>query len=424
MRTISAMTSLLVSTALLLIGHGLQLTLLPLRAASLGMPEATIGFTAACYFLGFTVGCLGMPAIISRVGHIRAFAVSSAVMICALISLDFFVSLPAWCFFRFVTGFAISGLYAIIESWLTSQSSSEARGRLLAIYTFVTLIAMLLGQSLINVGPVSSSLPFDIAVLFIAMAIVPIGMTRQPNPAAVVETRVRFTRLYARSHSAFFGALLSGLCVGSFWSLGAAYALQTGYSMTGITMFMSTAMLGGMASQYPVGWLSDKIDRRWVLLMLSLGVAVSAVLVTLSVSQRWQLLFIFFFGAMAFPIYAISLATAADVSSENEFVEMGTSILLLHALGAVAASMPVGFLMSTLGPGALFWSMSFVCAVGIIYLLTQLQTPRAVSTSEQVPFSPAAADAAPAGFELDPRSSQENSVVSGASNLQKGLGSH
>ena len=418
------MTSLLLSTALLLIGHGLQLTLLPLRASSLGMSEATIGFTAACYFLGFAAGCLGMPAIISRVGHIRAFAVSSAVLICALISLDFFANLPAWCFFRFVTGFAISGLYAIIESWLTSQSIPQARGRILAIYTFVTLIAMLLGQSLINVGPASSSLPFDVAILFIAMAIVPIGMTRQPNPTAVTETQVRFTRLYSRSHSAFVGALLSGLCVGSFWSLGAAYALQTGYSVSGITLFMSTAMLGGMASQYPIGWLSDMLDRRWVLLMLSLGLAASAILVTVSPSQRWQLLSIFFFGATAFPIYAISLATAADVSSEDEFVEMGTSILLLHALGAVAASMPVGFLMSEFGPGALFWSMSLACALGTLYLLTQLQTPRAVRTSEQVPFSPAAADAAPAGFELDPRASQDAPVEPSFGESPKELGAH
>jgi len=408
MRTFAALSSLLLSTALLLIGHGLQLTLLPLRAVSLGMSDAIIGFTAALYFLGFAIGCLGMPVVISRAGHIRAFAVASAMLICCLIALEFFSNWLAWSLLRFITGFAISGLYAIIESWLTSQSTASTRGQILATYTFITLIAMLLGQFLINVGPASSSLPFDVAVLFIAMAIIPIGLTRQPNPAPVEATQVGFLKLYSRSHSAFAGALLSGLCVGSFWSLGATYAQKAGYSVSGITLFMSTAMLGGMVAQYPVGWLSDKIERRWVLVMLSIGVAASAAVVSLLLQHRLQLISIFLFGAMALPIYAISLATAADVSTDDNFVEIGTSILLLHAIGAVVTSIAVGHLMTVAGPNALFWSMSLGCCICAVYLLVQLRTPRAVPTSEQVPFSPAATDTAPGAFELDPRASDES----------------
>ncbi|MDH4039954.1 MAG: MFS transporter [Gammaproteobacteria bacterium] len=403
MKALATVTSLLVSTALLLIGQGMQLTLLPLRASANGLSDFMIGISASCYFLGFIVGCIGVPATIARVGHIRSFAVLTAVMTSAILCMDM---LDEWQFLlvlRFLTGMAISGLYTVIESWLNSQATAASRGRILSIYTFILLISMALGQALINVGPIESSTPFTLAAVFMVLAIVPVGLTRRLAPAPVEATRVGFSLLYRRSRSAFAGALLSGLVVGSFWSLGAIFARSNSESQADISWFVSAAILGGALLQYPIGLLSDRIDRRKVIVMLCFGSALASVAVAASAGQSWHLPAVFLFGAMVMPIYGMSLATAADVSQGSEFVEIGTSVLLLNAIGAVSAPLVLGKLMSLLGPPALFWSFAVICLLFMAYIALQVRGARAVSISEQVPFTAAASEVAPASFDLDPR---------------------
>ncbi|KAA1193103.1 MFS transporter [Pseudohalioglobus sediminis] len=407
MKVLLTVTSLLLSTALLLVGHGLQLTLLPLRASFTGMSEFIIGLSASSYFLGFIAGCLLIPLIIRRVGHIRGFAVLTAIMICSLLSLEMLDYWPAWLVLRFLTGVAISGLYTVIESWLNSQATPESRGRILSTYTFITLVAMLAGQFLINVGPVDSSVPFSLATLFLALAILPVGMTRRMAPQPVETTQIRFTLLYKRSRSAFAGALLSGLVAGSFWSLGAVFAKSYSVTAMEITWFMSAAIGGGALLQYPIGMLSDKIDRRLVLALLCIGGALTSAAVAWSIGQAWYLAMVFLFGAMVLPIYAISLATAADVSAPEEFVEIGTSVLLLNAVGAAIAPLPLGQLMAVAGASALFWSFAAICLLMGFFLALQMRHPRTISVEQQTPFEAAGNDGAPVGFELDPRGNDD-----------------
>ena len=403
MKALVAVTSLLLSTSLLLIGQGMQLTLLPLRASANGLSDFTIGISASCYFLGFIVGCIGVPATIARAGHIRSFSVLTAVMISAILCLEM---LDGWVFLlvlRFLAGVAIAGLYTVIESWLNSQATAETRGRILSIYTFILLISMALGQVLINVGPIESSTPFTLAAVFLALAIIPVGLTSRMAPAPMESTRIRFNLLYQRSRSAFAGALLSGLVVGSFWSLGAVFARGYSTAQSDISWFITAAILGGALLQYPIGLLSDRIDRRKVMLMLCVGGALASVAVGMSAGHNWHLLAVFLFGAMVMPIYAMSLATAADVAHEGEFVEIGTSVLLLNAVGAVSAPLFLGKLMSSYGPPLLFWSFAGLCLLFTAYIALQLRDARAVSVADQVPFSPAASEVAPASFDLDPR---------------------
>lgn len=402
--------SLLLSTSLLLVGQGLQLTLLPLRASAVGMSELIIGISASCYYLGFVVGCLGVPLIIRRVGHIRGFTVLTAIMVSALLALEMFDYWPAWLVLRFMTGAAMSGLYTVIESWLNNQATTETRGRVLSAYTFVTLLAMMGGQFLINIGPIESSIPFSVAAIFLVLAILPVGMTRLIAPQPVESTTFRFGLLYSRSKSAFAGALLSGLVVGSFWSLGAVFASSYSASPMDITLFMSAAIAGGALLQYPIGLISDRIDRRIVLAMLCLGGAVTASAVAVSIGLPWYLATVFLFGAMVMPIYAIALATAADVSSPEEFVEIGTAVLLLNAIGATLAPLPLGQLMAIIGPEGLFWAFTGICLIVAIYLAIQYRDPRAVAVDEQIPFEAAAADTAPVGFEMDPRGVDEEQL--------------
>lgn len=407
MKQLMAITSLLLSTALLLVGHGMQLTLLPLRNAALALPEWIIGASASMYFLGFVAGCFTIPRLITRIGHIRVFAVLSALMLSSILALDMLQNIASLFGFRFLTGVAICGLYSVIESWLNSQTSHDTRGRILSIYTFVTLSSMTLGQLLINVGPITSSTPFMLSAVFVALAIIPIGMTRKMAPASVESAQASFKLLYRRSRSAFSAALLSGLVAGSFWSLGAVFASSYSGEQMDITWFMTMGIAGGAILQYPIGWLSDKIDRRHVLIILCVGGALSSAAVALSVLQVWHLVAVFLFGAMVMPLYAMALATVADVSSTDEFVTIGTTVLLTNAMGAVLAPVALGQLMDVLGATSLFWSFAGLCLLFGAYIALQLRDPRAVSVEAQTPFGVAAPEAAPNSFDLDPRSTDD-----------------
>lgn len=410
MKQLLNVTSLLVSTALLLVGHGMQLTLLPLRASDNGISEFLIGISGSSYFFGFIAGCLIVPKLIARAGHIRCFSVLAAAMVCSILMLELMDGPAPLLILRFLTGVSICGLYSVIESWLNSQTTPQTRGQVLAIYTFIVLSAMTVGQLLINVGPINSATPFMVTAIFIALAIIPIGITRRMAPPPPESAHVSFKLLYQRSRSAFSVGVLSGLVVGSFWSLGAVFASQQSTVPEDITWFMTAAIGGGAVMQYPIGWLSDKIDRRYVLIGLSIAGAVSATAVALSTDQPWHLVTVFMYGATCMPLYAIALATAADVSSSEEFVTIGTTILLLNALAAALSAIVFGQLMGTFGSTALFWSFAVVCVIFTVYLLWQLRTPRLVSVMEQTPFELAASESAPGSFDLDPRATEEPDV--------------
>ncbi|GAB3313481.1 MFS transporter [Haliea atlantica] len=409
MRALLTLTSLLISTALLLIGQGMQLTLLPLRASTVGMADFVIGVSASCYFLGFVGGSLVIPRIIAKVGHIRSFAVLTAIMISAILALEMLDTWPAWMLLRFLTGAVICGLYTVIESWLNDQTNASNRGQVLAIYTFIILVSMAVGQVLINIGPADSSVPFTLAAIFLALAIVPVGLTSRLAPAPVAATRVSFRLLYRRSRTAFAGTLLSGLVVGSFWSLGAVFAQRYGQAVSDVTLFITAGIAGGALFQYPIGWLSDRVDRRYVLFVLGLAATAASAAVALSVGHTLHLLAVFFFGATTMPMYALSLATAADNSSTEEFVKIGTAVLMLNALGAASAPVLLGQLMDLYNATALFWSSAVLSGLFAIYLGLQTRdASQVVAAADHVPFSAAAPEVAPTGFALDPRGPEED----------------
>lgn len=407
MRALLAVASLLMSTALLLVGHGMQLTLLPLRGSLNGLSEFVIGLSASCYFLGFVAGALTIPRIIAKVGHIRSFAVLTAILLTALLGLEMLDGWVPWLVLRFFSGMVICGLYTVIESWLNDQATPSNRGQVLAIYTFVALASMAAGQTLINVGPASTATPFTLAAIFLALAIVPVGLTSRLAPAPVESTRTRFSLLYKHSRPAFAGAIASGLVVGGFWSLGAVFALHHSQSLSDVTLFITTAIVGGALFQYPIGWLSDRVDRRLVMLALCLLGAASAGAVAYSVGQAWHLGAVFLFGASAMPMYAISLAMAADNSACSEFVEIGTSVLMLNALSSAVAPLLLGQIMTVFDPTALFWASAGTYGLFAVYVGIQCLRTDRLTIEEQMPFSAAGMETAPTGFDMDPRGPED-----------------
>ncbi|WP_439105469.1 MFS transporter [Congregibacter sp.] len=263
MTALLTLTSLMLSVVFLLVGHGMQLTLLPLRAALLGHSDLQIALSGSAYFSGFIVGCLLVPRLIARAGHIRSFAVLASALTSVLLVLGLSESWIVWTVLRLAIGFFICGLYSVIESWLNDQTTEENRGQVLGVYTLLVLISMAAGQQLVNASPIASSTPFMVLAAVIAISTIPVGMTRSLAPAAIESTRTRIRLLVSRSPLAVTGALLSGAVTGAFWTLGAVFARRSFDDLSDVTLFMSAAIVGGAVFQYPFGLLSDRIGRLW-----------------------------------------------------------------------------------------------------------------------------------------------------------------
>ncbi|MEK9534470.1 MAG: MFS transporter, partial [Halieaceae bacterium] len=354
MSTLRPVSSLLFTTAFLLAGHGLHMTFLPLRASELGLSQTLIGLSGSAYFAGFLTGALAIPPIIARVGHIRSFTALLAIFLSSFLFLSLVEEGFFWVLVRFVLGAVMCGSYTVIESWLAEQSDSARHGRVLSVYTAIVLISMAVGQYLLGLTEANPLYPFILVSLLVGLAIVPVSLTRALAPAPVPATRFDFFKLYRRSHTAFAGALGSGVVMGGFWGLGAIYALSVTNDPSFVPTFIAANIIGGALAQYPIGMASDRIDRRYVLAALCAASGISAFALMLASSQQALLLGAFAFGAFANSLYAVSLAKAADNSKREEFVTIGSSVLLLNALGSASSSLVIGWAMRSMGDGALF----------------------------------------------------------------------
>ncbi len=344
--SVGSLGALLFSVAILLTGHGLQLTIAPFYAAELGWSIAMIGYTGSAYFTGFVVGCLTIPRLVARVGHIRVFGVLSATATTALLLLALVSFLEAWLVARVLTGWSIAGIYMIIESWLNERTTHETRGMVLSIYTVLTLVSVAVGQQFLGLGLPSVSLIL-IGAILLAVGSIPVGLTSSPAPQPIAEVGFKFGAVYRHAHVAVVGAFLAGFVTSGFWVLGPVLAQTMDLAGQQIGWFLSITLLGGAMMQLPVGRLSDKVDRRRVISAVSLlGFSVCVVAFSLGSWSVWMLLgSMFFFGGTTFPLYSLCLAHAND-NSELPLIEVGSVILLMHSAGAIIGPLVIAPLMS------------------------------------------------------------------------------
>lgn len=332
---VGSITALLISIFILLIGHGLQLTVAPLYASELGWSVTLIGYTGSSYFLGFVLGCLTIPKLVSFVGHIRVFAVLAAVATAALLLLSLFQQFELWLAARLVTGWAMAGIYMVIESWLNERTTVENRGIVLSIYTTLTLVSISLGQMMIGIGFDHMQL-IVLGAILLSLGAIPVGLTRSPAPNPIPNVRFQFRKVYAASHVAVGGAIVGGLVTSGFWVLGPLVASAQNLTPEQIGYFMAATLFGGAILQMPVGKLSDKFDRRYILVGLSISAVATCIAISLfgSLHPMIMIALMFLFGGTTFPLYSISLAHANDHTT-LPLIETGSIVLLLHSAGAV-----------------------------------------------------------------------------------------
>lgn len=353
--TITQLSALLTAVAILLIGHGLQLTLLPVHAEGMGWSASAIGISGSAYFLGFVAGCILIPPVVGRVGHIRTFMVMGALATVALLAAGLLVAVPAWLVFRFVTGFALSGLYMVIESWLVDVTPPSHRGTTLAFYTIICLLGMSVGQAFLGfASPLGLEL-FMAGAAIICLAIVPVGLARVAAPHPIPSARFSPAVLIKASRVAIVCAFAGGLVTGAFWTLGPVVARAFGLDAAQIGGMMGAGIIGGTLAQLPVGRLSDRTDRRLVIG----GLMAAGALVALGgwyYAGQGSLplaIIMFLFGASTFCIYALCIAHASD-NADIPLVEIASGILIMNSAGSILGPVVVALLMDRFGPESFF----------------------------------------------------------------------
>ncbi|MEC5325310.1 MFS transporter [Aurantimonas sp. A3-2-R12] len=388
MNAILPITSLLASVSFLLMGHGLMGTLLPLRGLAEGFSASELGVLGAFYFFGFGLGTILGPHAIGRVGHIRTFAAMAAV-ICIAVMAQSLLTVPVfWWVTRAVTGLCLSTLYVVIESWLNANSTNRNRGLIFSVYTVVNLGVMTVGQLLTATAAITDFVLFAVATMLFAASILPVSLSRTSAPAPAHTVRLRLRHLFGLSPVAVTGALAVGWANGAFWTLGPVFAQQETGQAGLVAIFMSVTVFAGAVGQLPFGWLSDRIDRRIVILLAGTGAMLAAIGHVLA-ARYWQV-GIFpcaaVFGFFALPLYALCAAHLNDQVEEDGYVEAASGLLLLYALGAVIGPLIASALMARYGADALFLFTSAVHASLVVFAVGRICWKKPPLPAEKVAF--------------------------------------
>ncbi|MDD3763739.1 MAG: MFS transporter [Nevskiales bacterium] len=388
-RTVTSISSLLLAVAILLSGTGLYGTLLAIRGSREGIADLILGLIMSAYFVGFLLGTYGCPRIIQRIGHIRAFALFATVASCTPILHAMFVTPWAWAGLRIVTGTCLVGLYMIVESWLNAQAPNEHRGQVFAAYMVVNFLALAIGQNLLLLySPMGFEL-FGLVAVLISLALAPVAMTRIEQPTPVHAPRLKLADLFRTTPAGMAGALGSGLAMGAFWGMGPVLAQRLGLGAVGVAGFMTAAILGGAALQWPIGRWSDRHDRRFVLAAVTAGGALSALLAGFVAPHSLPLLFacMFLFGGLGFTIYSISVAHANDRLAADQLLQGASSMLLVHGVGAAIGPTLAGLWIHGLGPIGLMVHFAVVLVATSLYVRLQLP-PRDEAEPHPATFVP------------------------------------
>lgn len=350
--TMASLSALLLGFGLMQVGNTLQGTLLSVRGSDEGFSHVAIGAVGAGFWAGIVLGSLLGGRLIRRVGHIRAFAALGAVASTAPLIHLLVIDPIAWVFTRALTGFCFAGLFMVVESWLNGVATAQTRGRILSLYGMTGLVAGIGGQLLLAGGDPDGFQEFCIVGIIIAVALVPIALTHSAPPGDVGGgARISLMALYRYSPFSAVIALLCGASTGAFFALGPIFAKQRGFDTGGIAVFMACATLGGFLLAWPLGALSDRIDRRIVVIAAAIAAATSLsvmiALVPSDASHAIEYLCVAVFGGTVVPTYSIVQAQVNDAVGKEQFVAASGCLLVVNGVGSVVGPLVGGIAMST-----------------------------------------------------------------------------
>lgn len=356
MRLMISFAALLLSVVLVQLGSGALAPLDVLSGASVGFTTSQIGLLGSAHFLGFFVGCWWAPRVMGTVGHSRAFAAFAAAGAIGAAAHPPVRDPHVWAGLRTMTGFSVAGCYTVIEAWLQAKADNANRGRITGIYRITDLIASLGAQALIAVLPPASYVSYNILAILCCLCLVPIALTTAEAPKMPEAPRLRVLAAFRLSPLAAAGVFTAGVTMPAFRMAGPIYGLEVGLDAQGIALFLAAAATGGAIAQVPVGWIADKVDRRKVLIALSLLAAATCWGIAAQHGQGAARLYLgaFLFVLFAFTLYSVSAAHADDFAEPGFVVELNAALMFIYGMGAILSPLVAAALIGAFGPSALF----------------------------------------------------------------------
>ena len=399
--------SLLSSTFFLMVGAGLAGILLPVRGSIEGWSAYEIGLVGTGYALAFTIGCLIAPRLVRRAGHVRTFCSLAALLAISALLHGLIVHPIAWVLIRGISGFALAGSYMVIESWLNERVTNATRGRIFSLYMTVSMAAMMSGQYMMPVSDPALTVPFMLCAIFFAAAVIPNALSRQEHPKPLTQVKLDLPGIYRNSPAAVVGVFMGGVLAGAWTNMAPVFGNQIGFTTTQIATLLVATMAGGIVFQYPLGRVSDRVDRRFVMAAAGgFGVAVASVAIALS-SQNAIVVFALAFclGGVVYPAYSLAVAHANDYADAADFVKISGGLLIVYGFGTMGGPLLAAWLMETRGPMGIFIATGVAHALFAGYAIFRTFRRQAVPAEERDDFRnlPMARTQTPATLALDPR---------------------
>ena len=395
--------ALFLGMGFIMMAYGFQGSLLGVRAVQEEFSLTSTGFMMSGYFVGYFIGAATIPNIISRVGHIRVFAALASLASIAILLHSVFVHPYSWMFIRILTGLSLAGIYVIMESWLNEKSTNQTRGQLLSVYMIITFVFVGAGQFLLNLGDPAKVDLFILVSILLSFALLPIllSSTEQPNTESPKFFSLR--EFYTVSPLGFVGALATGLSHSAVFGYGAIYASSINLSLFEISLYMMIITSAGALSQWPIGYLSDRIDRRVILIGVSFMASGLSLFFVFANFMPLTLFLIFtgLFSVACLPMYSLTVAHTNDFLQPNEIVSASATFGILIGIGSIIGPLFVSGFMEILGAVGFYIYLFLIHGLlGLfgLYRMTQRTKPRDLESQ----YNPLPRNISPAGMEMNP----------------------
>ena len=391
---LSGIWALLLGIVLIMLGNGMQFTLIGLRGEIEGFSAQELAIVTSGYFAGFLLGARLTPLMIRRVGHVRVFAALGSFMSAGLIAFTLLAEPWAWTVLRILVGFCMSGIYVTAESWLNDAATNETRGKVLAAYMIAQTLGIIGAQGLLTLGDAGTAALFIGASILVSISFAPVLLSVNPVPATDVAQPMSLRKLFSSSPLGTVGIFLLGSIYATQSGMGAVYGTQIGLSADEIALFVAMLFAGALLFQYPIGWLSDRIDRRRLIFGAAAFGAVSCALGWYGGDGLLPLLAAAFLaGGVTTPLYALFLAYTNDFLSAEAMPAASGALVLTFGVGAISGPLVAGWLMDQLSP-LTFWLVLGVTfgtiALYALYRMTQRQAVPVDETESYLSVLPTA----------------------------------
>lgn len=380
LKVLSSTWALLLGVMLLMLGNGMQGTLLGIRGSMEHFTTTQMSIVMSSYFLGFLFGSRLAPEMIRRVGHVRVFAALGSMISGVLILYAAAPDWIVWSALRILIGFCFSGVYIVAESWLNNAASNEHRGQALSLYLIVQMLGIVAAQVLLNFGDPGGYILFVIPSVLVSLAFTPILLSISPVPAFENARPMSFREIYDASPLGCIGMFLMGGVFSALFGMTAVWGSETGLSVRDLSIFIAMIYVGGLLFQFPIGWLSDRIDRRLLITVIAILATICALVPTVVELRFVPLLGVaLLLGGFSNPLYSLLLAYVNDYLDHSDMAAASARLIFINGLGAIAGPVITGWLMGAIGPNGFFLYIALIFAILGTYALWRMTQRRVVA---------------------------------------------